>query len=340
MQDDAVDIDISYDAAVIFDSMDDIDRRLCHALQVDGRAPFRQIAEVLGVSDQTIARRYTRLRTTGTIRVIGLTDPLRVGETPWFIRVRCNPNGAMAVAEALARRADTAWVRLCSGGTEVACLVRARTGADSDALLLQKLPRTPQVIDVTAHYFLHTFYGGAQGLISKLGYLDDDEIAALSPPDPPSVAGPVALSESDHRLIDVLGRDGRAGHAELAAASGLSESSVRRRLTDLRASGVLYYDVDYDLRLVDRVATVALWILVAPAELEAVGRAVAEHPEVTFAAATTGEVNLHLSVVCRDANALYGYLTTRLAALPGIQRVETAPSIRLVKGAMLQAARS
>ena len=66
----------------------------------------------------------------------------------------------------------------------------------------------------------------------------------------------------------------------------------------------------------------------------------AEHPEVTFAAATTGQVNLHLSVVCRDANALYRYLTTSIAALPGIQRVETAPSIRLVKGAMLQAVRT
>ncbi|WP_280393334.1 AsnC family protein [Nocardia wallacei] len=31
-----------------------------HALQVDGRAPFSRIADVLGVSDRTVARRSAR----------------------------------------------------------------------------------------------------------------------------------------------------------------------------------------------------------------------------------------------------------------------------------------
>ncbi|MYR89980.1 AsnC family transcriptional regulator, partial [Streptomyces sp. SID685] len=41
---------------------DELDRRLVHALQIDGRAPFSTIAEALGVSDRTVARRYARLR--------------------------------------------------------------------------------------------------------------------------------------------------------------------------------------------------------------------------------------------------------------------------------------
>src|SRR3954447_5816865 len=39
---------------------DELDRRLVHALQIDGRAPFSAIADVLGVSDRTVARRYAR----------------------------------------------------------------------------------------------------------------------------------------------------------------------------------------------------------------------------------------------------------------------------------------
>jgi DNA-binding transcriptional regulator YhcF (GntR family) len=42
--------------------LDDLDRALIHALHIDGRAPFHRMAAALGVSPQTVARRYRRLR--------------------------------------------------------------------------------------------------------------------------------------------------------------------------------------------------------------------------------------------------------------------------------------
>ena len=51
------------------DSFDPLDRQLVHALQLDPRAPFSRVAAVLGVSDQTVARRYSRLRTDGLIAI-------------------------------------------------------------------------------------------------------------------------------------------------------------------------------------------------------------------------------------------------------------------------------
>lgn len=55
-------------------SFDDLEPKIIHALQVDGRAPFSKIASVLGVSDQTVARRYACLRSARQIRVTGRTD--------------------------------------------------------------------------------------------------------------------------------------------------------------------------------------------------------------------------------------------------------------------------
>lgn len=51
--------------------LDDLDRALIHALHLDGRAPFSRIAGVLGVSAQTVARRYLRLRTEAGLRAAG-----------------------------------------------------------------------------------------------------------------------------------------------------------------------------------------------------------------------------------------------------------------------------
>ncbi|MET7937042.1 Lrp/AsnC family transcriptional regulator [Streptomyces sp. NPDC005322] len=316
-----------------FDAYDDVDRALVYALQLDGRAPFSRIAEVLGVSDQTVARRYTRMRTTGAIRVLGLTDPTALGEIVWMVRVECLPEGAESVAEALARRADTSWVSLMSHGTEVVAVVRAASGQDSETLLLRKLPHTPRVVGVSAHCLLHEYFGGAQSLVTKSGALTAEQAERLRPPAADRSKGPRGpVGAEDHRMLAVLASDGRAPLAELAAATGWSHSTVRRRLTDLRADGTLYFDVDYSHRLFRQDITTLLWLSVPPSDLAATGQALADHPEVAFACATTGPNNLLATVVCADVPALYTYLTTRIAALPGVRHMETSPMIRRIKG--------
>src|ERR1700679_1155347 len=134
---------------------DRLDVQLIYALQIDGRAPFSLIGEVLGVSDQTIARRYNRLRSAGLLRVRGLIEPDLIGLTSWIIRVQCTPNAAAPVAEALARRPDTAFVSLISGGTEVTGVIRTRAGDEDSHLLLDVLPRSRGVNGITAQCVLH-----------------------------------------------------------------------------------------------------------------------------------------------------------------------------------------
>ncbi len=96
-------------------AFDDLEREIIQALQIDPRAGFSRIAEVLGVSEQTVARRYRRLRGEGLLRVIGLVDPRSVGQSEWIVRVSCRPGGVGRLAEALARRDDVSWVTLTRG---------------------------------------------------------------------------------------------------------------------------------------------------------------------------------------------------------------------------------
>ncbi|MET9267207.1 AsnC family transcriptional regulator [Amycolatopsis sp. NPDC004079] len=310
---------------------DDLDRQLVHALQIDPRAPFSTIADALGVSDRTIARRYARLRSTGAVRVIGGVNETASGAVQWFLRIRCAPAAAGAVAAALARRPDTAWVSLTSGGTEITCTVRIENEADSEALLLAKLPRTPRVEGVTAHSVLHAFYGGPDSLVAKLGVLDDATVARLRPPPIPLRPGPATLDDGDRKLLAALAADGRAGFEQLAAETGWSPTTVRRRMAELRERDVLYFDLDLDWRLHGKGIRTLLWLSVAPSALEEAGAALAAHPEVAFAAATTGPTNLYATAVCASQHELYRYLTTSVAALPAVTHVETAPVIKTVK---------
>ncbi|MBR7838914.1 Lrp/AsnC family transcriptional regulator [Actinospica durhamensis] len=317
---------------------DALDRQLVQALQLDGRLPFSRIAEVLGVSDQTVARRYTRLRTAGRIRVLATTDAAMLGEVQWLIRVQCKPDGAQRLGQMLSLRDDTTWVSLTSGGTEISCMTSVPEGRQSQSLLLTRLPRTPSVVSMTAHCVMHTFYGGSRGLSLKSDALTEEQAAALQP-EPPRPYGtghggePVTLDDGDRRMLAVLGKDGRADLAELATATGWSQSTVRRRLAQLRSSGTVYLDLEYDHSIFDLSARVLLWLSVAPAELEATGQALAEHPEVAYACATTGATNLHAVALCKDIHSVYSYLTTRVATLAAVHQVETSPIMQSLKGA-------
>ncbi|WP_312872556.1 Lrp/AsnC family transcriptional regulator [Kibdelosporangium persicum] len=310
--------------------IDSIDRALIHALNIDGRAPFSRIAAALGLSDQTVARRYRRLRASFAVRVVGQTSPPRVGHVRWFVRIKCAPATAVPVASALARRADTYWVRLYSGGTEIGCVAQSRNAEDTDTFLLRQLPRTPRVNDVTAHSLLHVFFGGPAGHLGLVDSLPEEQAARLRPRIHPTDEV-VTLAEADHRMLALLEQDGRAGFTELAEATGWSESTVRRRLEHLRDIGALFFDVDMDTRMLGFTCEAMMWMSVPPAEIADIGEALAGHPEVAFAGATTGTTNLVAAVVCRDVPAFYRYLTTKVASLKAINHIETVPVIRTVK---------
>jgi DNA-binding Lrp family transcriptional regulator len=321
------------------DTLDELDRKLLQALQLDGRAPFSRIATILAVSDQTIARRYKRMRSSGNLRVLGMADETRLGRTVWLIRLHCTPDGADRLAGALARRTDTSYVALISGGTEVTCAMRPRTDAVRNEMLLDRLQHTPRVIGISAHCLLNSFYGGPVGGLNKISALSAEEEAALQLPAPEPAGPPVAVTEEDEALLSVLQRDGRAAMAELQAASGLSEDAVRRRLAHLRATGVLYFDVQYTPELLGQHVTAMLWLSVSPAELSAVGAALAEHHEVNFAAAVTGHANVFAVLVCPDTRQLYTYLSKQISALTGVRSVETTLVLRHIKQLALEPGR-
>lgn len=311
-------------------TIDELDRQLAQCLGANGRATFSQLAEVLGVSDQTIARRYRRLRSSGALRVVGLKSRPKVGSLGWFLRIRCVPGSGPAIAAALARRADTAWIQLLSGNTEVLCTLRGDAREDRDSLLA-KLPRSERIVDVTAHSLLHMFTGGPDAL----GFLQVLPGERLEPLRQPAAANGrhVELGELDLALFQALGVDGRASHAELAALTGWSESTVRRRMDQLHEAGVLYFDIELDMPAFGFRSATWLWLSVSPSDLTAVGAALAKFPEVAYVAATTGPANLAACAVCRDETEFYEFLTAKAGALPGVQRVETAPIIRTVKQA-------
>jgi DNA-binding Lrp family transcriptional regulator len=312
--------------------LDDVDRKIIHALYIDGRASFSRVADALQISEQTVARRYRQLHGAGVIRVVGQLDSQRLGQSDWAVRVRCVPDAAMSVATALARRPDTAWVQLTSAGTEIFCAIRTQDHRQRTALLLETLPSSRRIVALEAYCLLHMFVTPATGAPGAAMVLSAEEIGRLDMPEPvPAGRRGAALQDEDWTLMRALATDGRATYRQLAARTNWHESTVRRRMDELITAGVLYFDLDVDLAALGIGTRAMLWMSVAPAKLMEVGEALALHPEVPFAAATTGSTNLVASVACRDHYSLFEYLTREIAALEGVHHMETALIIRSIK---------
>ena len=171
--------------------LDPIDRQIVHILTIEPRASFRTVADVAGISDQTAARRYRRLADLAGLRVLGVPDGSRLGWTDWFLRLQTTPGGANSIAEALARRPDTRWVHLASGGTEVICTLQARSPEQRDALFLRGLPGSRRVVQISAHSILHDFTPGPWREATRA--LSPAQLALLAggttPQDPPAHGG-------------------------------------------------------------------------------------------------------------------------------------------------------
>ncbi|MFD5316956.1 Lrp/AsnC family transcriptional regulator [Streptomyces sp. NPDC127098] len=314
-------------------ALDELDRWLVHALQLDGRAAFTRIGEVLGVSHRTVARRYRALCAAGVLRVRGLRHARRTGQAEWSLRLRCRPAAAVEVAHALARRPDTSWVALTATAGEVLCAARTAAAVEHHALLTRTLPRTPEVREAAARLVLRTHVGDAAGRQGRLAALGAEQVAALRGPAPEGSTDPepYRADAADQALFVALAADGRATARELAARAGRSESWARERVERLRRKGVLYFEADVDAARVGHHDTTVLWLTTPPAHAEAVARALTTHSPVVFAAATTGSSNLMAAVVTRDTDALHSYLTGPLSELAAVTHVESAPVLRVVK---------
>lgn len=315
---------------------DSTDAKVLHALQCSPRASFRKISETIEVSEQTVARRYQALRRSGVVRVVGLANPAVHGQAQWVARIRCRPDRVNPLADALARRPDVAYANLASGGTEIVCTIRSPMDAQHDDVLLQQLPRSASVLDVTVDLVLHTY--GVPGSAEWTGYgprLTPEQVGHLTGDRTRDRSGPPEKpSSEDAPLLAALADDGRTSQTRLAAVTGWTPARVARRLDALEATGALTYEVDLLPEPLGHHLNATLWLQVAPAHLHAVGEELAAHQEVAFAAATSGTHNLMAIVICRDTQDFYRYLTTRAAAAPGIHAYQVSIRVRRLKQAL------
>ncbi|MFD8749386.1 Lrp/AsnC family transcriptional regulator [Kitasatospora sp. NPDC059577] len=313
---------------------DDLDRKILHALHFAPRVSFRRLSEVVGSSEQTVARRYNALRRDGVLRVVGLSNPAADGRAEWIARLHCRPDAVGPLADSLARRSEVAYVGIASGGSEILCIIRSPAGTARDDVLLRRLPKAASVLDVSLDLLIHAYETpGTAGWTGGEGSLTDEQVRQLAAERPTPTGRPLPPTDDDLPLLAALAEDGRASHTGLAEATGWSKARVARRLEALEAAGSLVYDVDTLPERIGYELTATLWLQVDLPRLHRIGEELSRHHECAFAAAVSGKHNLMAVLICKDTPDFYRYLTERLARVEGVNGYEISVRVRRLKQA-------
>lgn len=137
--------------------MDDLDLAILSLLQRDGRRPFTEIAQTLGVSEGTVRNRVYRLLDEQIIQIVGQVDPEHLGfDAPAIMGVSVQPSEVEAAAEKIAAFGEVSYLLLVSGEYDLIVEAMCEDREHLSQFLNQKLRKVPGVQSVNTFLILKT----------------------------------------------------------------------------------------------------------------------------------------------------------------------------------------
>jgi Lrp/AsnC family transcriptional regulator for asnA, asnC and gidA len=107
------------DVAVTGTLLDGPNRAIIEALQRDGRQPYGAIADQVGLSEAAVRRRVQRLRESGIMQIVAVTDPLQLGFTRQAMIGVSVEGDVRRVADKLSALAEVDYVVMCAGSFDI-----------------------------------------------------------------------------------------------------------------------------------------------------------------------------------------------------------------------------
>ena len=302
--------------------LDELDTRIVIALQQDGRASWRRIAETLDCPVTTVARRGQQLLADGMVKVTAV--PALGAHGPYdnfLVRITCAPGTHATVAAALVSRPDVRFCTIVTGEFDVMAELVVYGGVSRYPDLMAGLQSVDGVERSRSDLILDVYkvtHDWSRQLSRDEPAVSGTSTTAAPGLPTPTTAELARLDAADWAILDRLQHDGRCTFQAVADAVGLNESSVRRRFERMRSNGCV------DIVTLARSAALGMGnetlvtVRVAPARLGAVARALAQHRSVRYLAALLDDNSLLCEVITTSSAELHRFFLSTLAHLEGV----------------------
>ncbi|BDI23445.1 Lrp/AsnC family transcriptional regulator [Herbiconiux sp. L3-i23] len=303
------------------DRLTDLDKRIVVALQRDGRASWRAVADAVGGTVTTVARRGQQLIADGVVRIAAI--PALGAEGPYdsfWVRINATPGRHLEVAAELAKNPSVRFCTLVTGSYDVIAELVVRGGATRYPELIGGLQSIDGVArwrsDLIMHVYKVSLDWGRQLYGELLGPVGDGELVTSASLED---CGPEHFDAADLEILAVLREDGRETFQAIADRIGLNESSVRRRYERMRAARCVDVLTLVPSAALGMGAETILTVTVAPDRVDQVARELARYPFVRYLAALLDENALLCEVIAPSVPELYAFIRDSLAHLDGVE---------------------
>jgi Lrp/AsnC family leucine-responsive transcriptional regulator len=296
----------------------DIDDRMFTLLRSDGRQSFRELGDQLGVSAKQAGARLRRLLDSGEVSIIATVDSIAAG-FQFMLAIAVEVDGPVnAVADALAAIPNVLVVLRMAGQYDIEIVVAAESQAELARLVKTQLGCIGGIRALHPSFVLdiakfETGFGRSDAGAPALSW--------------PSGCG---LDPVDKAIIERLWENARAPNEAIGAALGLSESTVRARIAQMRRRNLIHVTAIRNIELGHDLLFAFIGVGLRHSGRAEVIDGLVAMPQTAFVASTCARISKRPRVLAADAAALTEMLDV-IAAMPGVRQAGCAQGLAMVK---------
>lgn len=218
--------------------IDNADRKILSAIEVDARIPISELARKARVSRTVAEYRLKQLEEKGVIRgYFCLLDPSKFGLTVWKLWVSLRPTSQEQRKEFFAyveKNPRVWWYAECAGIYDAVICVLAKTPHEFNHffnMLQDKYGRiiidSSILINVGFEYHTRGFLLGVPSRLIESSFLEKPLLKSIS--------------HDAMNMLGLLSKNSRMSYAELSKKTGLNVKTIKKTIGELKKLGVIVY---------------------------------------------------------------------------------------------------
>jgi Lrp/AsnC family transcriptional regulator for asnA, asnC and gidA len=136
-------------------AIDEIDRKIIEALQIDGRRPFTRLAADLGISEASVRQRVANLVNTQVMQIVAVTNPVKLGYSlAGMIGIRIAGARLFEAAEQISAFDEVIYLVICAGSFDLLAEIVCQDNDHFLRFLTEKLYKVEGVQQIESFLYL------------------------------------------------------------------------------------------------------------------------------------------------------------------------------------------
>lgn len=318
--------------------MNELDLKIIYELQKDPRKLNTDLAHELGISEASVRRRIAALIKSRTLFPTAIPNTTRLGyKTRAFIGLQVELSKVDDVVDRLVSYKELQSVAVCSGSLDISTYGLFRSNVHLAEFISTELVGIEGIVGIESMIELKCLkltYGRLPEREPQEGRsLAEQSAAGKSRSDGRGGSGDAQLrmDKLGSRLIMELQRNSRRSNRQLARVLGVSEATVRRRISEYAESHLIELTAIPDANKVGLTSWAYLNLRVELPQLTAVAQRLAAYPDVHYVGICSGSYHLLVSVIFDSPFKLSQFITEELGRIDGIIRTDTLVQLRYEK---------